>query len=108
MHADRMRDNIALTRGEIVSERLNVALAPTLGKAAAKRLLTEAARTAARTGTSLADVLATSDELNAALPPGRLADLLDPAHYTGAAAALVDRALAAAAAVGIEPNGQKA
>jgi 3-carboxy-cis,cis-muconate cycloisomerase len=104
VHATRMRDNVAVTRGEIVSERLNVALAPALGKAAAKRLLTEAAQTAARTGTPLADVLATDEQLTATLTPERLADLLDPARYTGAAGALVDRALAAAAAIGIEPG----
>lgn len=100
VRADRMRENLALTRGEIVSERLTVALAGTLGKAAAKQTLTEAARTASATGRPLGAVLA---ERAPVLTPERLADLLDPARYTGAAGALVDRALAAAAAMGIEP-----
>lgn len=85
---ERMAANLALTGGAIVSERLNVALAPRLGKATAKKLLATVARQAAETGRDFADVLA------AALPD--LADLdalLDPAGYTGAAAALVDRVL---------------
>jgi 3-carboxy-cis,cis-muconate cycloisomerase len=81
---EAMAANLRLTRGAIVSERVNAVLAPKLGKAAAKRLLAEAAAEAERTGADLADVL------GADVPPG----LLDPAGYTGLAGALADRALA--------------
>ncbi|MEV6608177.1 3-carboxy-cis,cis-muconate cycloisomerase [Kutzneria sp. NPDC051319] len=84
----RMAANLALSNGAIVSERLNVALAPVLGKAAAKKVLAEAAREAAATGKSLREALAGRIEIE--LP---LDDLLDPAHYIGDAPALVDRVL---------------
>ena len=85
---EKMAANLALTGGAIVSERLNAALAPRLGKATAKKLLATVTREAAETGRDFADVLA------AALPDiDDLDALLDPAGYTGAAAALVDRAL---------------
>ncbi|MFC0540403.1 3-carboxy-cis,cis-muconate cycloisomerase [Kutzneria chonburiensis] len=86
---ERMAANLALTGGAIVSERLNVALAPVLGKAAAKKVLAEAAREAAANGTSLRAALAGRIEVE--LP---LDELLDPARYLGDAAALVDRVLA--------------
>ncbi|MEV7289002.1 3-carboxy-cis,cis-muconate cycloisomerase [Streptomyces sp. NPDC093252] len=74
---DAMREHLALTRGAIVSERLSAELAGTLGRAAAKELLT---RLAAE-GRPLDE----APELSGAD--------LDPAHYTGSAGALTDRAL---------------
>ena len=85
----RMAANLALSGGAIVSERLNVALAPVLGKAAAKKLLADAARDAAATGKSLREALGGRIEVELDLD-----DLLDPAHYIGDAPALVDRVLA--------------
>ncbi|MFJ7216133.1 adenylosuccinate lyase family protein [Amycolatopsis sp. NPDC098790] len=82
VHPEAMAANLRLTRGAIVSERVNAVLAPKLGKAAAKRLLTEATAEAERTGADLAGLLDVS--------PG----LLDPAGYTGLSGPLADRALA--------------
>ncbi|MDX3155105.1 lyase family protein [Streptomyces scabiei] len=93
VHPGRMRANLELTGGAIVSERLNVALAPVLGKVRAKKLLTAAAAEAAATGRPLRSVLAADPDLSARFSPDRIAGLLDPARYTGAAEALVDRAL---------------
>ncbi|WP_055710853.1 class-II fumarase/aspartase family protein [Streptomyces torulosus] len=93
VHPGRMRANLDLTGGAIVAERLNVALAPALGKTTAKKLLASASFEAADTGRPLAEVLSHRPELAARFTPAQLADLLDPAHYTGAADALIDRAL---------------
>ncbi|MFD9121489.1 adenylosuccinate lyase family protein [Streptomyces bottropensis] len=93
VHPERMRANLELTGGAIVTERLNVALAPVLGKVRAKKLLTTASAEAADTGRPLRAVLAADPELSARFTPDRLSDLLDPARYTGAAEALIDRAL---------------
>ncbi|MHB9864562.1 nitrosuccinate lyase [Streptomyces sp. YIM S03343] len=90
---ERMRANLELTGSQIVSERVAARLAPALGKARAKELLTEAARQADITGRRLPEVLAALPGLPDAVS-GDLAALCDPAGYTGAAAALVDRALA--------------
>ncbi|MFK4149627.1 3-carboxy-cis,cis-muconate cycloisomerase [Streptomyces sp. NPDC004065] len=89
---ERMRANLGLTGSQIVSERVAARLAPALGKARAKEVLTEAARQAEVTGRALPEVLAGLPGLPAAVA-GDLAALCDPAGYTGAAAALVDRAL---------------
>ncbi|MBD0420405.1 3-carboxy-cis,cis-muconate cycloisomerase [Streptomyces sp. TRM S81-3] len=91
---ERMRRNAELTGGLMLSERIAAALAPHLGRARAKDLLSGAADEAGRSGRPLAEVLASAPELAgrpdlvAALPA-----LLDPRGYTGAAGLLVDRAL---------------
>ncbi|MEU6178794.1 3-carboxy-cis,cis-muconate cycloisomerase [Streptomyces coeruleorubidus] len=74
---EAMREHLDLTDGLIVSERLSAELAPVLGRARAKELLTRLASE----GRPLADA-------------PELADVdLDPTHYTGSAGALTDRAL---------------
>ncbi|QKV76813.1 3-carboxy-cis,cis-muconate cycloisomerase [Amycolatopsis sp. Hca4] len=89
----RMRANLASTHGLIVSERLSATLAPLLGKAAAKELLGEASRRAVREDRPLREVLDELPAITGVLTPAALDGLLDPAGYTGAAGALVDRAL---------------
>ncbi|MDT7803652.1 MAG: nitrosuccinate lyase [Actinomycetota bacterium] len=83
---EAMAANLRLTRGAIVSERVNAVLAPTLGKVAAKRLLAAASAEAERTGADLAAVLGSEVDV----PAG----LLDPAAYTGLSGPLADRAVA--------------
>ncbi|MEU1071145.1 MULTISPECIES: 3-carboxy-cis,cis-muconate cycloisomerase [unclassified Streptomyces] len=90
---ERMAGNLALTGGQIVSERIAAVLAPRLGRAEAKQALSRASHLAASTGRPLAEVLAESEELRGHLTPAELTELCDPARYTGAAAALVDRAV---------------
>lgn len=91
----RMRANVASTHGLIVSERLSAVLAPLLGKAAAKELLGEASRRAVREDRPLREVLDELPAITEVLTPAALDALLDPSAYTGAAGALVDRALGA-------------
>jgi 3-carboxy-cis,cis-muconate cycloisomerase len=89
----RMRDNFRFTGSQVVSERLAAVLAPRLGKAAAKQLLTKVSATAEQTGEALSEILASAPEVRGYLDAKELAGLCDPANYTGAAAQLVDRAL---------------
>ncbi|WP_051796206.1 3-carboxy-cis,cis-muconate cycloisomerase [Streptomyces sp. NRRL S-87] len=96
---ERMAGNLAATGGQLVSERVSAVLAPRLGKAAAKELLTRASLRAAETARPLAAVLAESEALRGVLTPAELTGLLDPAGYTGTAGPLVDRALAGSAPV---------
>jgi 3-carboxy-cis,cis-muconate cycloisomerase len=77
----------------IVSERLSAELAPVLGRARARELLTELARRAYAEGRDLAGLLTESLAGQDALPPADLAALTDPARYTGSAPVLTDRAL---------------
>ncbi|MFF7333109.1 3-carboxy-cis,cis-muconate cycloisomerase [Streptomyces sp. NPDC008150] len=90
---DTMRQHLDSTHGLIVSERLSAELAPVLGRARAKELLTELARRAHAEGRDLAGLLAESlagEDVPADLDP---AALTDPARYTGSAGTLTDRAL---------------
>ncbi len=90
---DRMRANLALTGSLVVSERVAAVLAPALGKAAAKAVLTEASARAAAENRPLGDILASAPELAGRWSAEELAELLDPERYLGAARPLVDRAL---------------
>jgi 3-carboxy-cis,cis-muconate cycloisomerase len=89
VHPEAMREHLGLTHGLIVSERLSAELAPVLGRARAKALLTELARRTYTEGLSLAELLAQEPDLKDV----DLDELTDPARYTGSAGALTDRAL---------------
>ncbi|EST35253.1 hypothetical protein M878_06820 [Streptomyces roseochromogenus subsp. oscitans DS 12.976] len=89
VNAEAMRRNLDLTRGLIVSERLSAVLAPRLGRARAKELLTDLARRAHAEGRPLSELLTEEAELK----DMDLATLTGPAHYTGFAGVLTDRAL---------------
>ncbi|MEV5550529.1 3-carboxy-cis,cis-muconate cycloisomerase [Streptomyces sp. NPDC052309] len=89
VHPGAMRAHLGLTHGLIVSERLSAELAPVLGRARAKELLTEIAGRTYTEGRTLGELLAEEPELSGV----DLGDLTDPARYTGSAGALTDRAL---------------
>lgn len=89
---ERLAANLSSTGGTIVAERLNVALAPVLGKAAAKALLTRIAGRSAAGDGRFDELLRSAPEL--APLSDRLPELLAPENYLGAADELVDRVLA--------------
>ncbi|MFJ1665649.1 adenylosuccinate lyase family protein [Streptomyces bottropensis] len=89
VNAGVMRAHLDLTHGLIVSERLAAELAPVLGRARAKELLTRVARRVHTEGRPLAELLAEEPELRGL----DLTELTDPTHYTGSAGDLTDRAL---------------
>jgi 3-carboxy-cis,cis-muconate cycloisomerase len=91
VRSERMTENLALTGGQIVSERIVAVLAPRIGKVAAKKLLTAVSGAAMETGRPLAELLAS--ELSGEFNAEELAELCDSAAYSGAAGPLVDRAL---------------
>jgi 3-carboxy-cis,cis-muconate cycloisomerase len=89
---EAMAANLRLTRGAIVSERVNAVLAPLLGKANAKRLLAEITAAAERDGADVADLLAIALH-HAGVTGLDVTGLFDPSGYTGISGQLVDRAL---------------
>ncbi|MGW2717108.1 3-carboxy-cis,cis-muconate cycloisomerase [Streptomyces sp. NPDC001492] len=89
VHTDVMRAHLDLTHGLIVSERLSAELAPVLGRARAKALLTDLAKRTFSEGRPLAELLAEEPELKDV----DVHELTDPARYTGSAGVLTDRAL---------------
>jgi 3-carboxy-cis,cis-muconate cycloisomerase len=91
---ERMRQNLELTNGLIMAERVSLALAGTLGRGEAHHLLEEASRTCVDSGRHLKDVLAESVALAGKLDAAELDRLFDPTTYRGASDAIIDRVLA--------------
>ena len=77
----RMRANLEASGGGLVAERIALALAPALGRAAAQERVEAACRRALERGTPLRDVLAADAEIAARLAPAELEALLDPTGY---------------------------
>jgi 3-carboxy-cis,cis-muconate cycloisomerase len=103
----RMRENLDLTGGLIMSEAVMMALAPTLGRLAAHDLVAHAGARAAAEGRHLKEVLADDTRAREALSTEGIEDLFDPVTYTGQAGAFVDRVLAEAAAQELGVAGRK-
>ena len=91
---ERMRANLDATGGLLMAEAVQMALAPALGRLVAHDRIEAACRKAVGEGRGLLDVLAEDGEITAFAPRARLAELLDPAGYLGAAGVFVDRVLA--------------
>jgi 3-carboxy-cis,cis-muconate cycloisomerase len=90
---ERMRANIELTQGLVMSERVSIALAAALGKAQAHHMLEQASRECLSQKRHLREVLGDMPAVTAHLDTAALIDLFDPATYRGASDAIIDRVL---------------
>ncbi len=90
----KMRANLDLTRGLIVSEAVMMGLGPYLGRQYAHDLVYAICRKVVASGRPLFDLLAENEEISKHLDRAALERLCDPANYLGEAAAMVDRVLA--------------
>ncbi len=90
----KMRSNLDLTKGLIVSEAVMMGLGPYLGRQYAHDLVYDICRKVVATGRPLVELLAESPEITKHLDRAALAKLCDPARYLGEAGAMVDRVLA--------------
>jgi 3-carboxy-cis,cis-muconate cycloisomerase len=91
--ADKMRANIDLTHGLVMSEAVMMRLGRHIGREVAHDLVYDICREAIRTNTPLPDLLAMHPEINRHLDRAALAKLCDPANYLGQAGVMVDRVL---------------
>ncbi|MET4697702.1 3-carboxy-cis,cis-muconate cycloisomerase [Constrictibacter sp. MBR-5] len=90
----RMRQNLDMTSGLIVSEAVMMGLAPALGRQNAHDVVYDACRIAAKDGRPLYDVLRETPDLQGKLTDEDLRRLTDPANYLGEAPRMIDRFLA--------------
>jgi 3-carboxy-cis,cis-muconate cycloisomerase len=90
----RMRANLDLTKGLIVSEAVMMGLGPHLGRQYAHDLVYDICRQVVATGRPLVDLLAENAEIKKYLDRPALERLCDPANYLGEAGTMVDRVLA--------------
>ncbi|MBA2299888.1 MAG: 3-carboxy-cis,cis-muconate cycloisomerase, partial [Chloroflexi bacterium] len=97
----RMRTNLDLTRGAILSEAAMMELARSVGHERSHVLVTAVSRRAQAESRTLAAVLLEDEEISAVLSPEEVERLSDPTGYLGLAAAAAD-AVAARAGIPAE------
>jgi len=85
VHPDRMRSNLAATRGVIFAEKVKMIIAPKIGRDAAEALLAGAAKESVRSARPLGEVLRQKNDVAALLTAEQWADLDRPEDYLGAA-----------------------
>jgi 3-carboxy-cis,cis-muconate cycloisomerase len=91
--AARMRANLEMTNGLVVSEAVMMGLGRHLGREHAHDLVYDICREAVRLNRPLLDLLAETPEITAHLDRAQLAQLCDPTHYLGQSGVMVDRVL---------------
>jgi 3-carboxy-cis,cis-muconate cycloisomerase len=92
--AQRMRQNLDMTQGMIVSEAVMMGLGPKLGRQRAHDLVYDVCRKVSATGRPLVDLLAEDAEISRHATRAELGGMTDPAKYLGLAGEMVDRVLA--------------
>jgi 3-carboxy-cis,cis-muconate cycloisomerase len=91
--AERMTQNLELTRGGIVAEAVMMGLAEHMGKARAHDLSLELTKEATAKRVDLLDVLMNNPEVRAALSLEDMRNLVRPENYVGIADHVVDSIL---------------
>ena len=90
----KMAADLEITHGLVMAEAVSMALAKYLGRQSAHELVEKACALAAREKRHLREVLAADARVTKHLSKAELDRVLDPAGYTGQAAAFVSRVLA--------------
>jgi 3-carboxy-cis,cis-muconate cycloisomerase len=90
----RMRENLDLTRGLIVSEAVMMGLGPSLGRQRAHDLVYDICRKTITAKESFLDLLAADPDIAKHMKRDELAKLVDPSNYLGVAGEMIDRVLA--------------
>ena len=87
---ERMRRNLDLSGGLIMSETLMLELGKEIGRQRAHDVIYDVAQEAAVSEHSFRDLLASNDEVTSRLSPERIEELLDPANHIGQCRELAD------------------
>jgi 3-carboxy-cis,cis-muconate cycloisomerase len=98
--AARMRANLDITHGLIVSEAVMMGLAPVIGRGEAHHVVKHACDVALGEKIPLADALQRDPVVAARLDRAAIERLIDPANYLGSTQGFIDRVIAAAATAG--------
>jgi 3-carboxy-cis,cis-muconate cycloisomerase len=91
VNTERMRTNLGITRGSIVSEAVMFGLARHLGRMEAHEISMAASRAAAASGRDLIDVLLEEPRVTSRLTEAELRDLVDPEKYLGFSTEITER-----------------
>ena len=90
----KMRDNLVITKGLIMSEAVMMGLGDKMGRNYAHDVVYDVCREVVKTGRPLIDLLAENEEIKKHADRKTLEALIDPANYLGVAGEMVDRVLA--------------
>jgi 3-carboxy-cis,cis-muconate cycloisomerase len=91
--AERMSANLDMSRGQIMSEALVMALAPHVGRPEAYRLVASAGERAAQHGKDLRSIAADDGQISQVLAPDVLEGVFSPDAYLGSTDAFIERAV---------------
>src|ERR1700681_3155836 len=90
----KMRENLDITKGLIMSEAVMMGLGAKMGRNKAHDVVYDICREVVKTGRPLIDLLAEDKEISKHADRKTLEKLVDPANYLGVAGEMVDRVLA--------------
>ena len=90
----RMRANLDLTNGLVVSEAVMMGLGPYIGREVAHDLVYDICRAALRDNRPLLELLAARPDITKHVTRAQLVIMCDPANYLGQSGVMVDRVLA--------------
>jgi 3-carboxy-cis,cis-muconate cycloisomerase len=90
----KMRENLDITNGLIMSEAVMMGLGAAMGRNKAHDVVYDICREVVKTGRPLVDLLAEDPEISRHADRKKLESLVDPANYLGVAGEMVDRVLA--------------
>ena len=90
----KMRENLDITKGLIMSEAVMMGLGDKMGRNYAHDVVYDICREVVKTGRPLIDLLEENEEIRQHADRKKLEALVDPANYLGVAGEMVDRVLA--------------
>jgi adenylosuccinate lyase len=100
VHVERMRRNLDITGGLIMSERVMFMIAGSVGKQTAHEIVYKASMESVDRGITFKEALLNSEELAGVLTGENIETLLDPLTYVGLATSMVEQELAQTRAAG--------
>ena len=89
----RMRDNIGITKGLLMSEAVMMGLGAAIGRNRAHDVVYDICREVVKTSRPLVDLLAENKEISKHASRKQLEKMVDPTNYLGVAGEMVDRVL---------------
>ena len=90
----KMRENLDITNGLIMSEAVMMGLGAAMGRNHAHDVVYDVCRQVVKTGRPLVELLAENEEIRKHIDRKGLEKLVNPANYLGVAGEMVDRVLA--------------
>jgi len=94
VNEQKMRDNLFITKGLLMSEAVMMGLGDKMGRNHAHDVVYNVCREVVKTGRPLVDLLAEHKEISRHADRKALEAMVDPANYLGVAGEMVDRVLA--------------